>query len=122
VPVDLARAYTEAMAAKDLGALDALLADDVCVVTPKGTVLKGIDAVKKYYSGDGFDHLVATTEDHAFEPHASGGIRHLARQVYRWKETGEEAYARPLETMFEFRDGKIHRIEMRIVSESEAAA
>jgi hypothetical protein len=40
--------------------------------------------------------------------------------VYRWKESGEEAYARPLETIFEFRDGKIARVEMRIL-ESEAA-
>jgi ketosteroid isomerase-like protein len=114
--LDLAQAYTEAMATKDLDALDDLLADDVCVVTPKGTVLEGIDAVKRYYSGDGFDHLVATTEDNDFEAHASGGVRHLARQVYRWKETGEEAYARPLETFFEFADGRIVRVEMRILS------
>jgi ketosteroid isomerase-like protein len=114
VALDLARAYTEAMAAKDLDALDELLAEDVCIVTPKGTVLEGIDAVKRYYSGDGFDHLVATTEDHDFEAHAAG-VRHLARQVYRWKETGEEAYARPLETIFELADGKIARVEMRIL-------
>ena len=118
--LDLARAYTEAMATKDLDALDGLLADDVCVVTPKGTVLEGIEAVKRYYSGDGFDHLVATIEEEDLEAHATGA-RHLARQVYRWKETGEEAYARPLETMFEFRDGRIVRIEMRVLSESEAA-
>jgi hypothetical protein len=122
VPVDLARAYTEAMAAKDLGALDALLDDDVCVVTPKGTVLNGVDAVRAYYSGDGFDHLVVSVEDHAYEPHERGSVRHLARQVYRWKETGEEAYARPLETMFEFRDGRIRRIEMRVLSGEETAA
>lgn len=120
--VDLARAYSEAMEAKDLDALDALLADDVCVVTPKGKQLTGIDAVKAYYSGDGFDHLVVSTDSHEFKSHESGNVRHLARQVYRWKETGEEAYARPLETMFEFHDGKIARVEMRILSEKEAAA
>jgi len=119
--LDLARAFTEAMAAKDLDALDALLSDDVCVVTPKGTVLQGVDAVKRYYSGDGFDHLVATTEDHDFEAHGSA-VRHLARQVYRWKETGEEAYARPLETIFEFAGGKIVRVEMRILSQNGSAS
>jgi len=121
VALDLARAYTEAMAAKDLDALDALLADDVCVVTPKGTVLEGIDAVKRYYSGDGFDHLIVTTEDEDFVAHAAGGVRHLARQIYRWKETGEEAFARPLETIFQFRDDKIARVEMRIVSTNGSA-
>jgi ketosteroid isomerase-like protein len=119
VTVDLARAYTHAMEAKDLDALDALLAVDVCVVTPKGTLLHGIDDVKDYYSGAGFDHLLVSSEDCDFES-SDGGVRQLARQVYRWKESGEEAYARPLETIFEFRDGKIARVEMRIL-ESEAA-
>jgi hypothetical protein len=118
VALDLARAYAEAMEAKDLDALDVLLDDEIVVVTPKGTVLEGVDAVKRYYSGDGFDHLVASTEQHEFDEHERGGVRHLARQVYRWKETGEEAYARPLETIFEFRDGKILRVEMRILAES----
>ena len=120
--LDLARAYTQAMAAKDLDALDALLADDVCVVTPKGKQLSGIEEVKAYYSGPGFDHLVVTSEDHDFHRHESGGVRHLARQVYRWKETGEEAYARPLETIFDFENGKIARVEMRILPGEEAAA
>lgn len=115
--LDLARAYAEAMEVKDLDALDALLAEDVSIVTPKGTLLEGIEAVKRYYSGPGFDHLLVTTEDHDFEER-SGGVRHLARQVYRWKESGEEAYWRPLETIFELRDGRIARIEMRILSRS----
>jgi ketosteroid isomerase-like protein len=112
--VDLARAYAEAMEAKDLAAFDSLLADDVCVVTPKGVLLEGVDAVKHYYSGPGFDHLLVSTESQDFREEATG-VRHLARQVYRWKESGEEAYARPLETIFEFADGKIVRIEMRIL-------
>jgi ketosteroid isomerase-like protein len=119
MPFDLARAYTEAMEAKNLEALDALLDDEIVVVTPKGTVLEGVEAVKRYYSGSGFDHLVASTEQHDFDLHETGGVRHLARQVYRWKETGEEAYARPLETIFEIRDGRILRIEMRILAEAE---
>ncbi len=118
--VDLARAYAEAMESKNLAALDELLADDVCVVTPKGKLLRGIDDVKRYYSGDGFDHLIVSTEDCDFEP-SEVGVRHLARQVYRWKETGEEAYVRPLETIFEFRDGKIVRVEMRILASERAA-
>jgi ketosteroid isomerase-like protein len=122
VAVDLARAYAEAMEARDLAALDVLLAEDVCVVTPKGKQLSGIAAVKQYYSGDGFDHLVVTTDQHEFQPQPAGGVRSLARQVYRWKETGEQAYVRPLETIFEFRGGKIARVEMRIIAGDEAAA
>jgi ketosteroid isomerase-like protein len=120
VTIDLARAYADAMAAKDLDALDALLADDVRVVTPKGVLLEGIAAVKRYYSGGGFDHLLVSTEDHDFSESATG-VRQLARQVYRWKESGEEAYARPLETIFEIADGKIARIEMRVLSGETAA-
>jgi ketosteroid isomerase-like protein len=119
VTVDLARSYARAMESKNLAALDALLSDDVCVVTPKGALLHGIEDVKRYYSGPGFDHLIVSSEDCDFES-SDIGVRQLARQVYRWKESGEEAYARPLETMFEFRDGKIARVEMRIL-ESEAA-
>ena len=75
MPVDLARAYAAAMAAKDLDALDALLTDDVCVVTPKGKLLSGVEAVKAYYAGDGFDHLDLTTEDHDFSADVGGGAR-----------------------------------------------
>jgi ketosteroid isomerase-like protein len=120
VTVDLARAYAEAMESKNVDALDELLAEDVCVVTPKGVLLQGIDAVKHYYSGPGFDHLLVSTEAHDFAEHGTG-VRQLARQVYRWKESGEEAYARPLETMFEFRDGKIGRIEMRVLKREAVA-
>jgi ketosteroid isomerase-like protein len=118
--IELAQRYAEAMEAKDLAAVRALLDDHVVVVTPKGTVLEGIDAVCRYFSGPGFDHLVVSTEDHEFELHGRG-VRQQARQIYRWKETGEDAYERPLETTFEFREGRITRVEMRLLGREAAA-
>ena len=116
--VELARAYTEAMEAHDFGALGGLVDSEVLVITPKGTVLEGVEAIREYYSGSGYDYLDATTESHDFQVH-DGGVRDLALQVYRWKETGEEAYSRMLETRFDFRDGKIGRVEMRLLDEGQ---
>jgi hypothetical protein len=118
VSVELARAYTEAMEAHEFGALPDLVDGGVVVVTPKGTVLEGVEAIQEYYSGSGYDYLDATTESHDFQVQ-DGGVRDLALQVYRWKETGEEAYSRTLETRYDFRDGKIARVEMRLLDEGQ---
>jgi hypothetical protein len=119
VTVDLARRVHDAFEAHDIDAVVDLLDPDVIVVTPKGKVLNGTDEVRRYYSGGGFDHLVVATEDHDFVPH-DRGVRLHARQVYRWKETGEHAYDRPLVVHFEFRRDKISRVEMTLAQEAAA--
>jgi ketosteroid isomerase-like protein len=113
VIVEAARRYEEAMATKDLDALDPLLDAGCVVVTPKGTVVQGRDAVKRYFGGSGFEHLEVTHEDHDFNLHGDG-VRMTARQVYRWRETGEHAYERPLTVTFTFDGDKIARVEMTI--------
>jgi ketosteroid isomerase-like protein len=113
VIVETARRYEEAMARHDLHALEPLLDSEVVVVTPKGAVIEGPDAVMRYFGGSGFDHLEVTNEDHDFNLH-EGGVRMTARQVYRWKETGEHAYERPLTMTFTFKGDRIARIEMTI--------
>jgi ketosteroid isomerase-like protein len=118
--IGLAQRWEHAIAQRDLGELGEVLADEVVVLTPKGKVLEGRDAVRAYFGGDGFDHLDVAHEDHDFELHADDGVRMTARQVYRWKESGEHAYARPLEVVFRFDSGRIARVEMRIL-EGEAA-
>jgi ketosteroid isomerase-like protein len=119
--IDLAQRWEHAIAARNLDELCELLTDDVVVVSPKGKVLEGRDAVRAYFGGDGFEHLDVAHEEHDFEVHAAGGVRMTARQVYRWKESGEHAYDRPLEVLFRFEGERIARVEMRIV-EQEAAA
>jgi ketosteroid isomerase-like protein len=121
VTVDLAWQWEDAVAARDHDALAALLTDDVVVVTPKGKVLEGRDAVRAYYAGPGFDHLEVSHEDHDFHAHADG-VRMTARQVYRWKDSGEHAYDRPLEVVFIVRDDRIARAEMRILDAEVAAS
>jgi ketosteroid isomerase-like protein len=116
VIVETARLYEEAMASHDLDALESLLDPDVVVVTPKGIVVEGSVAVRKYFGGPGFDHLEVSNEDHDFILHA-GGVRMTARQVYRWRETGEHAYERPLTMRFTFSGDRIVRVEMTIEKE-----
>ena len=118
--IDLAQSWEDAIASRDVDALCALLDADVVVVTPKGKVLTGPDEVASYFGGEGFDHLEVTHEDHDFVAHADN-VRMRARQVYRWKESGEHAYDRPLEVHFRFAGDRIARVEMRIVA-AEAAA
>ena len=67
--VDLAREYAEAMKAHDLEQVAALLDPEATVVTPKGTVLRGPDEVRRYFGGGGFDHLEVETVHDDFEAH-----------------------------------------------------
>ncbi len=116
--VDLARQVHDALEAHDVDAVVECLDPEVIVVTPKGKVLHGPEELRAYYSGGGFDHLVVETEDHDFVAHAAG-VKLQARQVYRWRETGEHAYERPLVVHFELRGDKVSRIEFTLSQESE---
>jgi len=116
VSVDLAREYAEAMKAHDLEQVAALLDPEATVVTPKGTVLRGPDEVRRYFGGGGFDHLEVETVHDDFEAH-DAGVRVRARQIFRWRETGEHAFERPLAFHFEFQDGRISRLEMTLAQE-----
>jgi ketosteroid isomerase-like protein len=119
VTLDVARRVHDALEAHDVDAVVELLDPEVIVVTPKGSVLHGPDEVRAYYGGGGFDHLVVATEDHHFVAH-DAGVRLHARQVYRWRETGEHAYERPLVVHFELRGDKVSRIEFTLSQEAAA--
>jgi ketosteroid isomerase-like protein len=118
VSFDLAREYAEAMKAHDLDQVASLLDPDATVVTPKGTVLHGPDEVRRYFGGGGFDHLEVETVHDDFQTHGKG-VRVRARQIFRWKESGEHAFERPLAFHFEFQDGRITRLEMTLAQEPE---
>ena len=111
--LETARRAEDAFARHDLEELESVLHSEVVVVTPKGAVIEGRQAVCRYFDGPGFDHLEVSTEDHDFNLH-DGGVRMTARQVYRWKETGEHAYERPLTVTFTFDGDLIARVEMTI--------
>jgi ketosteroid isomerase-like protein len=117
--IDLAQRWEQAIAHRDVAELCDLLTDDIVVVTPKGKVLHGCDDVAVYFGGDGFDHLDVSHEGHDFVIHGPA-VRMTARQVYRWKESGEHAYQRPLEVTFHFRDDRIDRVAMEILAEEVA--
>jgi hypothetical protein len=116
--VDLAREYAEAMKAHDLDRVAALLDPEATVVTPKGTVLHGPDEVRRYFGGGGFDHLEVDTVHDDFQAQGAA-VRVRARQVFRWKETGEHAFERPLAFHFEFLGGRISRLEMTLAQEPD---
>ena len=106
--VEVARAYSEALAVKDFRTARSLLDPRVEIVPPSGRTY-GFEKLVESWSGPGFDHLDVSLEDRLVEPDGVDAVVH-ATQVYRWKEDGEVAYARRQAARYEVRDGRIVRI------------
>jgi ketosteroid isomerase-like protein len=109
VKLALARAFVEAVAARDLEAAEEVLDPDVETATPRGT-LRGIAACRQVLekaSGDGQFAVEQTEPD--FEE-IEGEIVARTHEIARWRETGEIAYERDFAVRLTLDDERIVRI------------
>jgi hypothetical protein len=117
--VEVARAYSDAVAGKDFPTARILLDPEVEVVPPSGRAY-GLQKLMDSWAGPGFDHLDVTFEDRLVEPDDHDGAVVRGTQVYRWKEDGSVAYARRQAARFDVRDGRIVRIVTTIEGGADA--
>jgi len=118
--VEVARRWREVLDTDDPEARAALLAPDVEWVVVSGKTLRGIDEVRKYYAGSGSggpENLDVEFDPGELEDLGDGRVSAFNHQLYRWKETGELAYARRARIEYTIRAGKIVRYEAKLLEE-----
>ena len=108
VGADLARRFVDALNAENSEEAAALLAEDVEVVFPQGTV-RGRDEWKSRRSG-GDEHLQEHVRASDYQEIA-GGVDLVGHYVVVWTESGEVAREQPVRIRFELADGLISRLE-----------
>ncbi len=105
-------ALETAIRTNDREAVYALLAPDVEWVTPKRT-LHGIDEMRREWtwgsSPESFDYEF---EEGDWVDDGDGRLACDVREIYRLKESGDFAYARPHRVQLTIQGGKITRYEM----------
>jgi ketosteroid isomerase-like protein len=109
---DTARRYREALRTGDLETAVELLAPDVELALPRGT-LRGREHVCAYLQEQTtLDHL--DVEVHAAELEETNGssVGATTTQVWRWRDGGEVAYSRRSRAEYTVRDGRIVRVEV----------
>ena len=114
---DTARRYREALRTGDLETAVELLAPDVELALPRGT-LRGREDVRAYLEEQtALDHL--DVEVHAAELEPTDGsqvgtttVGTTTTQVWRWRDGGEVAYSRRSRAEYTVRDGRIVRVEV----------
>ena len=89
----LARAFVEAVVARDLDAAEKLLDPDVETVTPRGT-LRGIAACRQVLLKAGGDEQFAVEQTEPDVEEVGGEIVAHTHETARWRESGEVAYER----------------------------
>jgi ketosteroid isomerase-like protein len=109
VKLALARAFVEAVAARDLEAVEKLVGPDVETVTPRGA-LHGIAACRQVLekASGGEQYAVELTEPDFEE--IEGEIVARTHEIARWRENGEIAYERDFAVSLTVDDEKIVRI------------
>jgi ketosteroid isomerase-like protein len=113
---DTARRYREALLAGDLETAVGLLHPDVVLVLPRGTLV-GVDDVRAFLAGQSpLENLDVETHAGELQPVNCARVRSVNTQVWRWRESGDVAYERRSEAEYTVRDGKIARLEVRIVA------
>ena len=117
--LEVARQFLEVLAAAartgDPEALYPLLAPDVEWSTPQRD-LGGLDDVRDHLTWvRPPDNLDIEFDELELSDLGGGRIVSEAREVYRVRETGEEAYTRRRRIEVTIRDGRIARYQMRIV-------
>ena len=117
--VEVARAYSDAVAGRDFRTARTLLDPEVQIVPPSGRAY-GLKKLLESWAGPGFDHLDTSFEDRLVEPDEQGAVVR-GTQVYRWKEDGSVAYARRQAARFDVRDGRIVRIVTTIEGGADAS-
>jgi hypothetical protein len=108
-------------------AVEAVLADDVEWVVPKGSgvaTLRGVDAVLEWYGGggaadegvpEGFgdaESVDVAEERGELEDFGEGRVGSLNRLIYTRKDSGEVARVKTARLVYTVHDGKIVRYEL----------
>jgi ketosteroid isomerase-like protein len=105
----LARAFVEAVAARDLEAAEAFLDSDVETATPRGT-LRGIAACRQVLQKASGDEQFAVEQVEPEFEEIEREIVARTHEIARWRETGEVAYERDFAMRLTFDDERIVRI------------
>jgi ketosteroid isomerase-like protein len=109
VTLALARAFVEAVVARDLEAAEKLLDPDVEAATPRGT-LRGIAACRQVLEKASGDEQFAVEQTEPDFEESEGEIVARTHEIARWRETGEIAYERDFALRLTFGDERIVRI------------
>jgi ketosteroid isomerase-like protein len=104
-----ARAFIEAVAARDLDAAAKLLDPDVEIATPRGT-LHGIAACQQVLKKATGDEQFAVEQTEPEFEEVEGEIVARTHEIARWRETGEIAYERDFAVRLTIDDETIVRI------------
>jgi ketosteroid isomerase-like protein len=105
----LARAFVEAVVARDLEAAEKLLDPDVETETPRGT-LRGIAACRQVLEKASGDEQFAVEQAEPDFEEIEGEIVARTHEIARWRETGEVAYERDFAVRLTLDDERIVRI------------
>jgi ketosteroid isomerase-like protein len=109
VKLALARAFVEAVAARDLEAAEEFLDPDVETATPRGT-LRGIAARRRVLEKASGDEQFAVEQAEPEFEEIEGEIVARTHEIARWRETGEVAYERDFAVRLTLDAGRIVRI------------
>ncbi len=109
VTLALARAFVDAITARDLEAAEEFLDPDVETVTPRGT-LRGIAACRHVLEKASGDEQFAMEQAEPDFEEIGGEIVARTHEIARWRETGEVAYERDFAIRLTLDDERIVRI------------
>jgi ketosteroid isomerase-like protein len=109
VKLALARAFVEAVAARDLEAAEKLLDPNVDTTTPRGT-LRGIAACRQVLEKASGDEQFAVEQTEPDFEEIEGEIVARTHEIARWRATGEIAYERHFAVRLTLDDERIVRI------------
>jgi len=109
VKLALARAFIEAVAARDLDAAGKFLDPDVETTTPRGT-LRGIAACQQVLKKATGDEQFAVQQTEPEVEEVDGEIIARTHEIARWRESGEIAYERDFAVRLALDDERIVKI------------
>jgi ketosteroid isomerase-like protein len=109
VKLALARAFLEAVAARDLEAAEEFLDPDVETATPRG-ILRCIAACRQVLEKASGDEKFAVEQTDPDFGESEGEIVARTHEIARWRETGEIAYERDFALRLTFGGERIVRI------------
>ena len=121
VTLALARAFVDAVTARDLEAAEEFLDPDVETVTPRGT-LRGIAACRHVLEKASGDEQFAMEQAEPDFEEIGGEIVARTHEIARWRETGEVAYERDFAIRLTLDDERIVRIVVMPGGEPPPAA
>jgi ketosteroid isomerase-like protein len=114
VTVDVAQRYCQAIDDCDWETARTLLDPDVEIVRPSGRRYDGADRwIQLLADSDGFDNIESEVAARAWE-HRNGEVVEVKDLIHRWRDDGSLAYRSREETVIEFRDGRIKRMESTV--------